>query len=159
MWLTWKLKSYGTYQFQWCINDNEAFRNTVRNSKDKKGEREKIRSTLVCVSCLLGVLPLLLLRSSRDTNHSPRQGCLLSTYTTVELHLFLFYSLSTSFSLCFSSHSWSVLFHSDVCWLQSGTTLVKDDEMCCNGKQLIIWWMACKAFYRVRRKNMTTAYV
>lgn len=82
-----------------------------------------------CVSCLLGVLSLLLKRSSQDTNLTPRLGSLLSTYPTVELHLFLFYSVcfSASFALCLSSHSWP----------RSGVALVQDDGMSCKGAQLI----------------------
>lgn len=80
---------------------------TVRNSEDKKRGTARKNQISMCVTCLLGVLPVLLERSSQDTNHNPRLGCLLSTYTTVELHLFLFYSLclSTFFSLCLSFYS------------------------------------------------------
>lgn len=75
----------------------------------------------MCVSCLWGVLSVLLEKSSQDTNHTPRLGCLFSTFKTVELHLFLFCSLclSTSFSRCLSPHSWNGLFHNDVSWPHS----------------------------------------
>lgn len=47
--------------------------------KIKKKERESDQY----VSRLLVVLSVLLARSSQDTNHTPKLGCLVSIYTTV----------------------------------------------------------------------------
>lgn len=96
--------------------------------EDKKREGESQISMWVCLMPV-GCLIVLMKRSSQDTNLTPRLGSLLSTYPTVELHLFLFYSVcfSASFSICLSSHSWP----------RSGVALVQDDRMSCKGTQLI----------------------
>ncbi len=80
----------------------------VRNSKDKKSggeERYNQISMCVCVCvcvyvlCLLGVPSVLLERSSQETNHNPRLGCLLSIYTVKQL-CYICFSFTLSISLC-----------------------------------------------------------
>lgn len=133
------------------LQGEEQRRSAARSEAVKikrERERERIRSVCVCLSCLLGVLSVLLERSSQDTNHTPRLGCLLSTYTQHLSYICFPFTRSVSLrlSLFVSSHPWSVLFHSDVSWPKNGVSLLQDEVMECNVAQPIIWSVACTGF-------------
>lgn len=94
------------------------------SSHDSRGKRgSHVRVCVGACACvaLASRLIVLLERSSQDTNHTLGLSCLLSTYPTIRLHLFLFCSLCLTATLCFSPsplHNQRPLVGS---WTQSGS--------------------------------------